>query len=610
MSEIRIITAPSVYLVGCQQVDDIEMARFLTDQGVSGYRSDATTDGEELIEVAGRLCYESFKSPRPGGNAKYIEHILEVGHGSVVEHEVFNFIVTGVSRTLTHELVRHRAGMSYCLAGDAEIYSGSRVNGSFDGVRKKWTIRQLWEWSQDSRRKGRLKLIRVRTFDGHQFVPARIKGVTRSGFKPVFKVTLNDGKSIRCSADHIFMTGWNDIQQYAAWCPVRLLKVGMSIATNGQPAYKSRDWLEQSYVVDGMSQEFIAGLCGVTHYCIRSWVRKFGLQKTLGSWCIGVEPWNKGKRYEAGWSHSPETREKLSAQKRGADNPQWKGDEASDQVGRLRAIRLYPDADQCVRCGSIDRIHRHHVDRNTRNNASGNIEFLCPTCHQHEHNLGLLMTAKYSEIISIEPDGEEMTYDIEVDHPSHNFVANGIVTHNSQLSQRYVDESDVAFVVPPAVLATDFPWQVWRRSVEVALEAYRELSGAMLANLTVAAWKAAGEIDEPNMDMDAQERDHALLWAARELDREARTMLRKRANEAARSVLPGCTETKIFVTANGRALRNLLEQRGSSQADAEIRRLALTMLGVLREASPCVFGDYNINRVNGVDCLDTPYPKV
>ena len=52
----------------------------------------------------------SFAKPRPGGNRAYLGHILEVGHGSVLEHAVFNFIITGVSRSFTHELIRHRAG--------------------------------------------------------------------------------------------------------------------------------------------------------------------------------------------------------------------------------------------------------------------------------------------------------------------------------------------------------------------------------------------------------------------------------------------------------------------------------------------------------------------
>lgn len=69
--------------------------------------------GEELVEIAGRTCYKSYDNPRPGGNRKYIEHILESGHGSVLEHAVFSFIIRGISRSLTHELVRHRVGTAF-----------------------------------------------------------------------------------------------------------------------------------------------------------------------------------------------------------------------------------------------------------------------------------------------------------------------------------------------------------------------------------------------------------------------------------------------------------------------------------------------------------------
>src|SRR5947208_6757304 len=54
-----------------------------------------------------------FIKPQPGVNKVYIDHIKEYGHGSVLEHAVWNFIFTGVSRSLTHELIRHRAGFGY-----------------------------------------------------------------------------------------------------------------------------------------------------------------------------------------------------------------------------------------------------------------------------------------------------------------------------------------------------------------------------------------------------------------------------------------------------------------------------------------------------------------
>ncbi len=66
--------------------------------------------GEALAEFAGRACYQSWKKPNPSTatNAGYLRHILEVGHLSVLEHGSVTFYLTGISRSLTHELIRHR----------------------------------------------------------------------------------------------------------------------------------------------------------------------------------------------------------------------------------------------------------------------------------------------------------------------------------------------------------------------------------------------------------------------------------------------------------------------------------------------------------------------
>lgn len=69
------------------------------------------SDQAKIIEIAGRTCYDSFGKGRD--SKSYHENILEVGHGSVVEHITLNFSVFGVSRNLTHELVRYRAGTAF-----------------------------------------------------------------------------------------------------------------------------------------------------------------------------------------------------------------------------------------------------------------------------------------------------------------------------------------------------------------------------------------------------------------------------------------------------------------------------------------------------------------
>jgi len=66
--------------------------------------------GQALVEFAGRACYQSWAKPNPrtATNAGYLSHIIDVGHFSVLEHASVSFYITGISRSCTHELIRHR----------------------------------------------------------------------------------------------------------------------------------------------------------------------------------------------------------------------------------------------------------------------------------------------------------------------------------------------------------------------------------------------------------------------------------------------------------------------------------------------------------------------
>ena len=105
------VTRPKVYLLGRQALVQEELARFLSDEGLE-FATDTSHAAEVLAETAGRTCYMSFGKGRKS-NQEYIENILASKHGSVLEHAVWNLLITGVSRALTHELVRHRAGFGY-----------------------------------------------------------------------------------------------------------------------------------------------------------------------------------------------------------------------------------------------------------------------------------------------------------------------------------------------------------------------------------------------------------------------------------------------------------------------------------------------------------------
>lgn len=105
------ITRPRVYVVGRQNVANEEVHRFLADEGLV-FTTDTDAAAEVVSEIAGRTCYMSFGKGRKS-NQEYLANILESKHGSVLEHAVWCLLIAGVSRALTHELVRHRAGFGY-----------------------------------------------------------------------------------------------------------------------------------------------------------------------------------------------------------------------------------------------------------------------------------------------------------------------------------------------------------------------------------------------------------------------------------------------------------------------------------------------------------------
>lgn len=85
--------------------------------------------GSALVEFAGRACYQSWAKPNPktATNAGYIKHIIDVGHFSVLEHASVSFYITGISRSCTHELIRHRhfsysqLSQRYVPEGDSRV---------------------------------------------------------------------------------------------------------------------------------------------------------------------------------------------------------------------------------------------------------------------------------------------------------------------------------------------------------------------------------------------------------------------------------------------------------------------------------------------------------
>jgi thymidylate synthase (FAD) len=199
-------------------------------------------------------------------------------------------------------------------------------------------------------------------------------------------------------------------------------------------------------------------------------------------------------------------------------------------------------------------------------------EFAGRVCYMSQSNPAGRTTAEYLTNILKQGHGsvfEHAVYVLLVEgisrSCSHELVRHRAGFGYSQLSQRYVDESHAAFVMPPAIQGDARMEAEWTSQVEAAQQAYVQ-----------AVERLMGKYE----------------WVTDKVHR------RKMAREAARSVLPNATEVKIVVSANVRAWRTMLELRLGEGAELEIRRMAVAALTLLQGEAPSFFADFEIYPTN------------
>ena len=216
-------------------------------------------------------------------------------------------------------------------------------------------------------------------------------------------------------------------------------------------------------------------------------------------------------------------------------------------------------------------VEPEHLKVQWRGEATGGerlAEYAGRLCYMSQSNPVHRTTAEYLENIKKQGHGSVLEHPVYVlliegisRSCSHELVRHRAGFGYSQLSQRYVDESHAAFVLPPAMLGDAALEAAWERQVAEAQAAYvRAVEGLM----------------------------QRYEWMTDKVHR------RKVAREAARSVLPNATEVKIVVSANARAWRTMLELRCGEGAELEIRRLGLACLRLLQRETGSLFSDFEI----------------
>ena len=470
---------------------------------------------------------------------KALDHALNSHHDSVLEHWSATFAIEGISRACSHQLVRHRVA-SYCVSGGTRIRTSSqKTNGK--------TIRELYDYTPQY-----FNMLKVRCVDDDGNIKYNHPiEIVCAGIKPTYTVKTIHGYSIRTTKEHQFLTE-------NGWKPLEDISVGERVYINGQESYKDRDWLYEMYHTQNRSQQNIADMCGVSKHCIRKWIRRFGLQKEAGSWSVGVSPPNKGRTKED-YEPLKRTSEKMMGNhndamyRRGPDKiGAWKGDMVSESGLRSRTARaMYPKRTGiCALCGFQGVTEFHHMNKNLKEYDTNLVE-LCVSCHKAIHRKEVTQRIIPLEITSIEYFGEEMTYDMVMPDPYHNFIADGFVVHNSQQSQRYVNMEGFEYVTPKSMRAEDY-------------------------DMAMVEYEGEEECAE-----------YAFFDIMRKISALYKELIKNGVpEEDARYILPNACCTNIVVTMNARELRHFLGLRLCARAQWEIRELAQRMLELLKEEGP------------------------
>ena len=542
----------------------------------------ATPDADAQIMYCARV---SNPANQTSGNTKLLRYCME--HGHVSPFEMANTCLQiDTTRDITHQIIRHRSFhfQEFCIAGNTKI-TLELPHGERKGRRYAYqrTIEHLYKLQES----GKPMPSGVRVFDEatRTFKRVAIKEVFQTGVKPLYRLTLANGKQVECTKEHKFLTeaGWESLED-----AIGLREFGSragftkecAFACNGVAVYTDFEWLakakEQS-IANGGGLEWIANAAGCTTHTIRKWLKRFNLQFAKMEVASYTQIWNKGLQGYKLPKHRMETIEKMrKSARRGPDSNLWRG--GTDRSERLkiadwcaahRSEFLKSANYQCHSCKSSERLELHHVKTVAEHPElaydKGNIQVLCEKCHDHVHGIagdhktwrakssGNTLTIHWSKIVSIEAIGERMTYDMEVDHESHNYVANGIVTHNSQ---RYADVDSLGDPV--------------LREARMQDSANRQNSLPCMDDGLGKSWHMGQRsVWEHNIS--------TYRYALRQ----------GVAKEVARAILPeGLTPSRLYMNGTLRSWVHYLKQRLDPSTQKEHREVAEQCLAVLRTVAP------------------------
>ncbi len=486
-----------------------------------------------------------------------------------------------------------------CLTGDTSITflsqgkKTSPVRLSVDEIVEMWNV----PWRREKLMK---KPIRVLDEQAGEFTHSYISNVFERGVQDVYEVTFSHGKKVRCTKSHRFLTdnGWMTLGDALKLRPLpdgaimfspdhMFVANGLPVAGNGK--YRDRHWVADQRR-NGVSVQQMAEYCQCSYHTIRKWlaIHELKFDRNETHFKPGQQPWNKDKRYRRGpTGFTPTQYAAVRKARSGSASNFWKGGVTPERKNIERWTReqgpnVHARFDYtCQKCGTRGgKLHSHHLipvwyDESKARDIH-NLVSLCQPCHSrlHAENKELEFAQAYSgsgsviidysrqprqaaprrviphlvEAVGVEYIGKLQTYDLEIaEH--HNFVANGMVVHNSG---RYVELKD-EFYTP----------DVWRAQSASNKQA------------------SDGQIDEQQA---ASEAYAAGLSASYEAYRTLREL--GVAKEQARGILPQSIYTQWVWTGSLQAFLHVVELRAKPDAQYETQLYGYAVRDIVNSVFP------------------------
>lgn len=521
-----------------------------------------TPDAERLIAYCARVSSPNQDNPE---YEKLLRYCMNHGHFSVFEMADMTVEIT-TSRAIAAQILRHKSFsfQEFCISGDSLITTVSEL-----GKTKKIPIKKLYEYQSDPRMQSVWKRgVRVYDERSKSFKRALVKEVFKTGIKPVYEVTLSDGKKIKSTLEHKFLSK-------EGFTPLNNLSVGDFIGVNGIPVYQSKDWMVESKsesIQNGTGVQGIADKAGCSYHTIRKWLKVHGIQFTKNEVATYAKVWNKGlpSKLQPNYGNnvSDESRQKMrDSARKGVDSNLYTNGNSSfrsfrqsvyDWQNKYKKAILSKYQGECVYCHNKEELQIDHVmpvslypelafDVN-------NLQILCKPCHRKKsikETTIAKQTCTWKRIESIEYVGEEQTYDMEVNHESHNYIANGIVVHNSQ---RYSPVTEFETI------------QARRQDKKNRQNSFDDLDDIDKAWFLSAQAKVINEAN--NVYRDALNRGIA--------------------KECARMVLPLLTQTRLYMKGSIRSWIHYLQVRCGDDTQKEHREIAMLIKALMSTHLPTI----------------------